>query len=84
MMEDRVSRLEDIARLSVTLSRIMEENLSRLEQDQRRAEQEHRRAEEAQQRRDEAQQLRDEVLQQLIQAVAVLQADIVRIDETHS
>ena len=77
MMEDRVSRLEDIARLSVTLSRIMEENLSRLEQDQRRAE-------EAQQRRDEAQQLRDEVLQQLIQAVAVLQADIVRIDQTHS
>ena len=77
MMEDRVSRLEDIARLSVTLSRIMEENLSRLEQDQHRAE-------EAQQRRDEAQQRRDEVLQQLIQAVAVLQADIVRIDETHS
>ncbi len=77
MMEDRVSRLEDIARLSVTLSRIMEENLSRLEQ-------EHRRVEEAQQLRDEAQQLRDEVLQQLIQAVAVLQADIVRIDQTHS
>ena len=70
MMEDRVSRLEDIARLSVTLSRIMEENLSRLEQEHRRVE--------------EAQQLRDEVLQQLIQAVAVLQADIVRIDQTHS
>ena len=28
--------------------------------------------------------LRDELLQQLLQTVAVMQADIVRIDETHS
>ena len=33
---------------------------------------------------EESWQRTDELLQQLLQAVAVMQADIVRIDETHS
>ncbi len=40
--------------------------------------------EEWQRRTEEGQRVRDELLQQLLQAVAVMQADIVRIDETHS
>ena len=48
----------------------MEASISRLEMAQRQME--------------ESQQRRDDILQQLLQAVAVIQADIVRIDETHS
>ena len=40
--------------------------------------------EESQQRIDASQRRRDGLMQQLLQAVAVMQADIVRIDETHS
>ena len=69
-IEERVSNLENVSRLSLRLLRIMEENVRSLEQEQRRVR--------------EQQQRRDEVMQQLIQAVAVMQADIVRIDETHS
>ena len=69
-IEERVSNLENVSQLSLRLLRIMEENVRSLEQEQRRVR--------------EQQQRRDEVMQQLIQAVAVMQADIVRIDETHS
>ena len=48
-----------------------------MEEDQRRMEEDQRRMEEAQRRR-------DELLQRMLQAVAAIQADIVRIDETHS
>ena len=40
--------------------------------------------EESQQRIEAAQRRRDELMQQMLQAVAVMQAEIVRIDETHS
>ena len=40
--------------------------------------------EESQQRIEAAQRRRDELIQQMLQAVAVMQAEIVRIDETHS
>ncbi len=40
--------------------------------------------EQSQQRIEASQRRRDELLQQLVQAVAVMQAEIVRIDETHS
>ena len=40
--------------------------------------------EEAQQRIEASQRRRDELIQQMLQAVAVIQAEIVRIDETHS
>ena len=69
-IEERVNKLENVAQLSLRMIRIMEENVRRLEQEQRRVR--------------EQQQRRDEVMQQLIQAVAMIQADIVRIDETHA
>ena len=69
-IEERVNNLENVSQLSLRLLRIMEENVRSLEQEQRRVR--------------EQQQRRDEVMQQLIQAVAMMQADIVRIDETHS
>lgn len=40
--------------------------------------------EESQQRIEASQRRRDELIQQMLQAVAVIQAEIVRIDETHS
>jgi hypothetical protein len=40
--------------------------------------------EESQRQMEESQRMRDELLEQMLQAVAVIQAEIVRIDETHS
>ena len=40
--------------------------------------------EQSQLRIEASQRRRDELMQQLLQAVAVMQAEIVRIDETHS
>ena len=40
--------------------------------------------EESQQRIEASQRRRDELMQQMLRAVAVIQAEIVRIDETHS
>ena len=40
--------------------------------------------EQSQQRIEASQRRRDELMQKLLQAVAVMQAEIVRIDETHS
>ena len=76
-MEDRISSLESLARLSMTMHQIMNEHMNAMDERQRQAEEQQRLAEERQRER-------DELLQQLLQAVAVMQADIVRIDETHS
>ena len=43
-----------------------------------------RRLEESMRRLDENAARRDEVMQRMLQSVAVMQAEIVRIDETHS
>ncbi len=69
-MEDRVRNLENFAQLSADFAVMMEENLRRMEENQRRMEEDQRR--------------RGELLERLLQAVAVIQAEIVRIDETHS
>ncbi len=69
-MEQRIRNLENFALIAVELARELEESQQRLEESQRRLE--------------ESQQRRGELLQQLLQAVAVIQAEIVRIDETHS
>jgi erythromycin esterase-like protein len=90
-MEDRISSLESIARMSATLTRIMNEHMDAMderqqqtEQWQRQAEQWQRQAEQWQRQAEERQRQRNELLQQLLQAVVVMQADIVRIDETHT
>lgn len=76
-MEDRITHLENLAQMSATLIRIMNEHLTMMAERQDQTE-------EWQRRTEEGQRVRDELLQQLLQAVAVMQADIVRIDETHS
>ena len=76
-MEDRISSLESLTQMSMTMLRIMNEHMDAMDERQRQAEENQRLAEERQRER-------DELLQQMLQAVAVMQADIVRIDETHS
>ena len=76
-MEDRISNLQSFAQLSMTMLRIMNEHMDAMDERQRQAEENQRQAEERQRER-------DALLNQLVQAVAVMQADIVRIDETHS
>ena len=76
-MEDRISSLESLTQLSITMTRILNEHMNAMDERQRQAEENQRLAEERQRER-------DELLEQLVQAVAVMQADIVRIDETHS
>lgn len=87
-MEDRISGLESFARMSATLTRIMNERVNAMEdrqqQWQMQIEEWQRQAEEWQRQAEESQRERDELMQQLLQAVAVMQADIVRIDETRS
>ena len=69
-VEDRISGLESFAQMSVTLTRITNEHRNVMDESLRQAE--------------AGQRQRDELPQQLLQAVAVMQADIVRIDERHS
>ena len=87
-MDDRIGGLEGFASMSATLSRIMNERVNamedRQEEWQRRTEDWQRRTEEWQRQTEESQRERDELMQQLLQAVAVMQADIVRIDETRN
>ena len=83
-MEDRISSLESMAQLSTTMTRILNEHMNAMDERQRQTEEWQRQAEEQQRLAEERQRERDELLQQIVQAVAVMQADIVRIDETHS
>ena len=76
-MEDRISSLESLTQLSMTMLRIQNEHMNAMDERQRQAEENQRQAEERQRER-------DALLQQLLQAVGVMQVDIVRIDETHS
>ena len=59
------------------MTRIMNEHMDAMDERQRQTE-------EWLQQVHERQIQRDQLLQQMLQTVAVMQADIVRIDETHS
>ena len=90
-MEDRISSLESFAQMSATLTRIINDHMNLMDDRQRESEEWQRRAEEWQRRAEEwlrqtevRQRERDELLELLLQTVAVMQADIVRIDETHA
>ena len=76
-MEERIRALEDFTQIATVLATEMEASQRRMEARQRQMEEDQQRVEESQRRR-------DELIQQMLQAVAVMQADIVRIDETHS
>ena len=97
-MEERIDRLENLMAASVQLSEIMlrnqdqmRQNYRHIQENNRRNEENNRRNEENWQRIEENNRLMEEsqeeirdLLQRLTQAVAVMQAEIVRIDETHS
>ena len=69
-MEDRLRNLEDFAQIATELAVDLEESIRISEESLRLVE--------------ESQRRRDELLQRMAQTVAVMQAEIVRIDETHS
>ena len=83
-MQERIRALEEFTQIATVLAAEMEASQRRMEQRQRRMEERQQQMEEDQQRAEESQRRRDELLQQIFQAVAVMQADIIRIDETHS
>ena len=69
-MEERSRNLEDFTKIAKDLAVHMEESMHH--------------SEERLQLVEESRRHRDELLQRMVQAVAVMQAEIVRIDETHS
>ena len=89
MMEDRLSNMEDFALISMELHRMAEANRQQLILNQRQAEERQRQAEERQRQAEErllqleaSQQHIQELLARMTQLVALIQADIVRLDET--
>ena len=76
-MEDRLKNLENFAQIATELAVEMEES-------QRRSDERLRFVDESLRLVEESQHRRDELLQRMAQTVAVMQAEIVRIDETHS
>lgn len=83
-MEDRISSLESFSQMHMTMTRIINEHIDLTDDRQRQFVEWQRETEEWRRRSDENRRERDALLQQLLQAVAVMQADIVRIDETRS
>ena len=84
IMNEHMDTMGERQRQSEEWQRQSEEWQRRVEIRQQQVEIRHRQAEEWQRRAEASQRQRDELLQQLLQTVAVMQADIVRIDETHS
>ena len=76
-MEERIDRLENITLTTVRLLEVMDANFQRMEEN-------YRVMAENQRVISENQAEMRTLLQQLSQAVTVLQADVVRIDETHA
>ena len=90
-MDNRLSNIEAILRLHESLMQEMAEAQEMLDDSQRQmAENQVRIAEnlvrigENQRFLDDSRRRTNELIQQILQAVAVMQADIVRIDESHS
>ena len=76
-MENSRRRMEENHRRMAENQLQISENLRRIFETLEIIQEEHQYLEESGRRR-------DELIQQMLQAVAVMQADIVRIDETHS
>ena len=83
-MEERMDRIENITLTTVRLCEVMEANFQRMEANFQRMEENYRVMAENQRAIAENQGEMRTLLQQLSQAVTVLQADVVRIDETHA
>lgn len=74
-MEERIRDLEKIAQISADIHRLMEVSQPQMAESLRRLDVSMRPVEEIQRQR-------DEVMDRMAQAIALIQADIVRIDET--
>ena len=83
-MEERIRDFVDFARYATDMIVLMEGDRLATQEAMRRLEESMRRLEESMRRLDENAARRDEVMQRMLQSVAVMQAEIVRIDETHS
>ena len=90
-MEERIRALEDFSQISTALTiqidemqRRMSARQARMEERQTRMEEHQRQMEEDQQFAEDSLRRTAELVQQLLQAVALMQADIVRIDESRS
>ena len=88
-MEERIKALEDFSQISTALAiqvessqRRMSARQARMEERQRQMVERLRQIEEDQQLADESQRRTAELVQQLVQAAAIIQAEIIRIDET--
>ncbi len=81
-MEERIRNIEEFAQYATDMIVIMDEDQRAMRASLRRLRESVERLEESMQRLEENEARRDEVLQRMLQAVAVIQADIVRIDET--
>ena len=82
-MEQRLEDLENFADLSRQLTAVIERRQARVEENLRVMAALHHQVALTISELAEDQRASDEILQQMIQAVAVIQADIIRIDETH-
>ena len=78
------SRMERLMESSARLSEIMLRNQDQMQENYRRIDENYRRIDENNRLIEQSQLEAWTLLQQLMQAVAVMQADIVRIDETHA
>ena len=82
-MEQRPEELENFADLSRQLTAIMERRQARVEENLRLMAALHQQVAVTISELAQDQRASDEILQKMVQAVAVIQADIIRIDETH-
>ena len=82
-MEQRLEDLENFADLSRQMTAIIERRQARTEENLRLMADLNRQVALTISELAEDQRASDEILQKMIQAVAVMQAEIVRIDETH-
>ena len=76
-MEDRIRALGDFSQIATALTIQMDESQRRMEEHQQQIGEDLQQVE-------ESQRVRDDLMQQMLQLAAVIQAEIVRIDETHS
>ena len=81
-MEERISNLERVTQISAEIHELMQEALRQTQETQRQILETQRQMLETQQHLLETQQRHDDVMNRMAQAIALIQADIVRIDES--
>ena len=81
-MEERKRNLEKVAQISVEIRRLMEDSEPQMAESLRRLDVSLRRLDGPMRPVEEIQRQRDEMMDRMAQAIAPIQADIVRIDET--